>query len=95
LPSFNTVTGIPFINMNLKTSEGRNIPWNPDYSPISEIGSIQLEFKYLSKLISNPIYYYKVEKIIDLIKSTNPPLKGLCLLLNFFFNFFFLILILF
>ncbi len=56
LPVFNSQTGMPYVNVNLKTGEVKNNINNP-----AEIGTLMLEFGTLSKLTGNPIYYDKAK----------------------------------
>ncbi len=59
LPVFNSPTGMPYINVNLKTGEVKGKINNP-----AEIGTLVLEFGTLSKLTGNPVYYEKSKKAI-------------------------------
>lgn len=62
LPVFNSPTGMPYVNVNLKTGETKGSVNNP-----AEIGTLMLEFGTLSKLIGNQIYYDKAKKgIVEL-----------------------------
>lgn len=46
-------------------------------SILSEVGSIQLEFKYLSHILNDPIYKNVCEKVINVLTSQALPAKGL------------------
>ncbi|PKL82756.1 MAG: glycoside hydrolase family 47 [Ignavibacteriae bacterium HGW-Ignavibacteriae-3] len=59
LPVFNSPTGMPYVNVNLKTGETSGKINNP-----AEIGTLTLEFGTLSKLTGNPLYYNKVKKAV-------------------------------
>lgn len=59
LPAFNSKTGMPYVNVNLKTGEVKNHTNNP-----AEIGTQMLEFGMLSKLTGNPIYYDKAKRAV-------------------------------
>ncbi|GMF48684.1 unnamed protein product [[Candida] boidinii] len=39
---------------------------------VSEVGSLQLEFKYLAKLTGEQLYWEKVEKVMKLIDDNHP-----------------------
>ena len=57
LPVFNSPTGMPYVNVNLKTGETKGKVNNP-----AEIGTLMLEFGTLSKLTGDQIYYDKAKK---------------------------------
>src|SRR6202167_227148 len=57
LPAFNSPTGMPYVNVNLKTGATRGEDTNP-----AEIGTLLLEFGTLSKLTHKPIYYEKARR---------------------------------
>jgi predicted alpha-1,2-mannosidase len=59
LPAFKSKTGMPYVNVNLKTGEVKNHINNP-----AEIGTLILEFGMLSKLTGNPVYYDKAKHAI-------------------------------
>lgn len=46
---------IPYSDIDLGTKKAHSPNWNP-YSSISEVASLQIEFRYLSQLSKNPIY---------------------------------------
>lgn len=69
--AFNTTSGIPYSIVNLKTGVGRNPTWNGKSSILSEVGSIQLEFKYLSHYLSDPTYANKADKVYRVLGETN------------------------
>lgn len=52
LPVFNSPTGMPYVDVNLKTGAVRNSRTNP-----GEIGTLLVEFGTLSKLTGKPAYY--------------------------------------
>ena len=55
LPCFKSPSGIPFSDINLKTGHSHAPAWGPD-SSVSEVSTIQLEFRDLSKLTSDLKY---------------------------------------
>lgn len=57
LPVFNSKTGMPYQQINLKTGEKKGSVSNP-----AEIGTLMLEFGALSKLTNNPIFYEKSKR---------------------------------
>ena len=46
--SFQSPTGIPYSIVNLQTGKVRNPKWTGEHSILSEVGTVQLEFKALS-----------------------------------------------
>lgn len=77
LGAFDSVTGIPFANVNLKTGKFvKNMGTFAHSTSVSEVGSLQLEFKYLAKLTGEKLYWEKVEKVMKLIDD-NHPIDGL------------------
>ena len=72
LPAFKSPTGMPYVNVNLKTGAVQGTNSNP-----GEIGTLLVEFGTLSKLTKNPVYYdaakqafmqvYKSRSQIDLV----------------------------
>uniref|UniRef100_A0A0K2UH06 alpha-1,2-Mannosidase n=1 Tax=Lepeophtheirus salmonis TaxID=72036 RepID=A0A0K2UH06_LEPSM len=55
LGGFKTPSGIPYSDINLKTAKGHVPRWSPD-SSTSEVTTLQLEFRDLSRCTSNPEY---------------------------------------
>ncbi len=56
LPAFNSPTGMPYVNVNLKTGAVRDEQTNP-----AEVGTLLMEFGTLSKLTGKPVYYDKAK----------------------------------
>lgn len=55
----------------------KNYGWASGGSSIlSEIGTLHLEFRYLSDITGNPIYRQKVEKVRSILRDMDKP-KGL------------------
>ncbi len=57
LPAFNSPTGMPYVNVNLKTEAVRGENTNP-----AEVGTLLLEFGTLSKLTGKPVYFDKAKR---------------------------------
>ncbi|XP_015115798.1 mannosyl-oligosaccharide 1,2-alpha-mannosidase IA isoform X1 [Diachasma alloeum] len=77
LPAFETDTGIPHSLINLQTGASRNYAWaSSGCSILSEIGTLHLEFAYLSDITGNPVFRSKVENVRKVLKSLEKP-KGL------------------
>ncbi|CAI4229900.1 unnamed protein product [Auanema sp. JU1783] len=74
LPAFDTPTGIPLALINVQTGTAKNYNWaSGGCSILSEFGSIQLEFDYLSNATGNPIFAQKAEKIRDVLTQLEKP----------------------
>uniref|UniRef100_A0A8R1TW13 alpha-1,2-Mannosidase n=1 Tax=Onchocerca volvulus TaxID=6282 RepID=A0A8R1TW13_ONCVO len=70
LPAFETPTGIPYALVNPVSGRSHNWGWiNGGFSILSEFGSLQLEFDYLSQLTQNFIYSNKVARIREVVLS--------------------------
>ncbi len=59
LPVFDSKTGMPYVNINLRTGETKNEVNNP-----AEIGTLMLEFGTLSKLTGNNRFYDKAKNAV-------------------------------
>lgn len=59
LPVFNSPTGLPYKNVNLKTGKTSGAVSNP-----AETGTLLIEFGALSKLTGKPIYYEKAKRAL-------------------------------
>jgi ER degradation enhancer, mannosidase alpha-like 2 len=59
LPAFESPTGMPYVEVNLKTGKVRNPHTNP-----AEVGTLLIEFGTLSKLTGKPIYYDKAKRAV-------------------------------
>ncbi|XP_064460068.1 endoplasmic reticulum mannosyl-oligosaccharide 1,2-alpha-mannosidase-like isoform X2 [Ornithodoros turicata] len=58
LPGFSSNSGIPYSDVNLQSGTAHAPIWAPD-STVSEVSSIQLEFRALSRAAKNPVYEQK------------------------------------
>lgn len=59
LPVFDSPTGLPYVEVNLRTGKVRGKVTNP-----AETGTLLLEFGTLSKLTGNPVYYTKAKRAL-------------------------------
>jgi mannosyl-oligosaccharide alpha-1,2-mannosidase len=72
LPAFDTPTGIPYALITLSTGASKNWNWAAGgCSILSELGTMHLEFQYLSQLTGKDIYLQKVEKIRKVLKEAS------------------------
>ncbi|BFZ09518.1 hypothetical protein BsWGS_12557 [Bradybaena similaris] len=74
LPAFNTQTGLPLAIINPKTGSSHNYGWASGGSSIlSEVGSLHLEFDYLSTITGDSVYKDKVMKVRTFLKDLEKP----------------------
>ena len=68
LPAFDSPTGMPYVNVNLKTGAVRGEETNP-----AEVGTLLLEFGTLSKLTGKTAYYEKAKRsVVELYNRRSP-----------------------
>ena len=63
LPVFDTPSGLPLTLVNLQKREGVSDDNNQGLLGTSEVSTIQLEFRYLSELTDEDIYWKKAEHV--------------------------------
>eukprot|EP00038_Savillea_parva_P000888 m.99648 g.99648 ORF g.99648 m.99648 type:complete len:666 (-) comp10313_c0_seq6:2480-4477(-) len=77
LPAFDTNTGIPWSAINLQTGKGTMWSWAPGGCAIlSELGTMSLEFEFLTRITGNPIYAEKTRRAVA-HATENVPHTGL------------------
>jgi mannosidase alpha-like ER degradation enhancer 2 len=59
LPAFDSPTGMPYVDVNLKTGKARGSRSNP-----AEIGTLLLEFGTLARLTGEDVYYRKAKQAL-------------------------------
>jgi hypothetical protein len=69
LGAYYSNSGIPYASVNLNTSTGVVSHGDGGASSTSEAATLQLEMKYLTKLIGETVYWETAEKIIEVIDS--------------------------
>ncbi|EEB18741.1 Endoplasmic reticulum mannosyl-oligosaccharide 1,2-alpha-mannosidase, putative [Pediculus humanus corporis] len=62
LPCFDTNSGVPYSDVNLATLQAHSPRWSPD-SSTSEVTTIQLEFRDLSRSTGNPKFEESAAKV--------------------------------
>lgn len=72
LGAFDSPTGIPYASVNLKTGKGVKNHVDNGASSTAEVSTLQLEFKYLSKLTGESLYWEKVEHIMKVLDDNHP-----------------------
>ncbi len=69
LPAFNSPTGMPYVNVNLKSGATKGVESNP-----AEIGSLIIEFGTLAKLTNKPVYYEKAKRALVAVYDRRSPI---------------------
>ncbi|XP_019863037.1 PREDICTED: endoplasmic reticulum mannosyl-oligosaccharide 1,2-alpha-mannosidase-like [Amphimedon queenslandica] len=67
LHAFATSSHIPYSDVNLYTLKAHAPKWGPD-SSVSEVTSIQLEFRDLSQLTGNKVYQETADRSLDKVQ---------------------------
>ncbi|KAG8997169.1 hypothetical protein FRB93_000455 [Tulasnella sp. JGI-2019a] len=67
LPAFDSNSGLPFWGVNPKTGNTEE-HWGPEIVILAEMGSCQMEYKYLAHLTGKREYFDKMEKIMNLMR---------------------------
>lgn len=73
LPAFDTPTGLPFALINPSTKGSRQYHWAGPNSILSEVGTLHLEFTYLSEITGRDVYKQKVDRIRDVLYNIEKP----------------------
>jgi uncharacterized protein YyaL (SSP411 family) len=63
LPVFDTPSGLPYPAVNLQRREGVWVEENSVLVSTAEASTLQLEFRYLSELTDDDIYWKKAERV--------------------------------
>lgn len=73
LPAFDTPTGLPFALINPSSKASRQYHWAGPNSILSELGTLHLEFTYLSDVTGQDVYRQKVNRIRDVLNTIEKP----------------------
>merc|ERR1711871_1454513 len=73
LPAFNTPSGLPRSQVNLATGRSSTPDWTGGAAILAEIGTVQLEFAYLSHHTGIAKYGAKAAKVMDVMSDANKP----------------------
>ncbi|KAK6508935.1 mannosyl-oligosaccharide alpha-1,2-mannosidase [Arthrobotrys musiformis] len=71
LGAYNSDSGLPYASVNLKTSKGVESHADGGASSTAEASTLQLEMKYLSKLMGEKVYWQRAEKAIKIIDDNH------------------------
>jgi len=72
LNAFHSPSGIPYGQVNLNSDSSSNIGWTGGSSILSEVGTLQVEFRFLAKASGKKEYAEKVEKAFAELKKIEP-----------------------
>jgi mannosyl-oligosaccharide alpha-1,2-mannosidase len=72
LPAFNTGSGIPRASVDLQSGAGGNPGWTGGSSILSELGTLQVEFRYLGHAAARPEFARKAEAVIEALDRVKP-----------------------
>lgn len=72
ISAFDSPSGIPFASVNLHSGSGVRSHTDMGASSTAEAATLQLEFKYLSKLTGESLYWEKVEKVMAVLENNHP-----------------------
>ena len=73
LHAFDSPSGLPYASIDLQT----NSTYDRGYLLLAEVGTLQVEFRYLAKVTGNKEYAEKAEKVFNILKSICPNKNGL------------------
>jgi len=71
LKAFDTKSGLPWNEVNLKTGAGKNERGSSETN-LASAGSLQVEFRFLAHATGNKEYAEKPERAFDLLRSLKP-----------------------
>ncbi|KAI0673906.1 glycoside hydrolase [Trametes maxima] len=71
MPAFETPSGLPLSHINLAQRKGYATPDNKGLVSTAEVSTLQLEFRYLSYLTENDVYWDAAEKVMQTIKGSS------------------------
>lgn len=72
LGAFDSPSGLPYASVNLHSTKGIKSHTDGGASSTAEVSTLQLEFKYLAKLTGEPLYWEKVEKVMEVLDNNHP-----------------------
>ncbi|XP_038222869.1 mannosyl-oligosaccharide 1,2-alpha-mannosidase IA [Zerene cesonia] len=73
LPAFDTPTGLPHALINPTNKASRQYHWAGSNSILSEVGTLHLEFTYLSDVTGKEVYRQKAARIREVLHNIQKP----------------------
>ena len=77
LHAFKSPSGLPFGSLDLKSHSSSNHRWAPGTHILAEVGTIQLEFKYLAEVSGKAEYANVVNKVMNIMEGQDSRDPGL------------------
>jgi mannosyl-oligosaccharide alpha-1,2-mannosidase len=77
LPAFGSKSGLPYGQVNLRTGSRSNAGWTRG-SILAEIGTVQLEFRYLTEHSGDAKYANAANKVYEVMSKIPGKVDGLC-----------------
>jgi mannosyl-oligosaccharide alpha-1,2-mannosidase len=71
--AFSSESGIPFGQVNLATGRTNNIGWAGGNAMTAEAGTLQVEFRYLAKMVGKEEFATTSERVYKVFQDMNPP----------------------
>lgn len=73
MPAFNNANGLPYSQVNLGNGQGNVVGWTGGNLILAEIGTVQMEFSYLSHISGNMDYATKALHVYEFMSTKNKP----------------------
>ena len=70
--AYNTASGLPHGSVNLNTGSSRNFGWYGNNYILAEIGTQQIEYRYLSRATGNDQYAKTSDRVFDILEEKQP-----------------------
>ena len=70
--AYNTKSGLPHGSVNLSTGSSHNFGWYGNNFILAEIGTQQIEYRYLSHATGNAEYAKKSDRVFELLEEKMP-----------------------
>ena len=70
--AYNTKSGLPHGSVNLRTGSSHNFGWYGNAYVLAEIGTQQIEYRYLSHATGNDEYAKKSDVVFDILEQKQP-----------------------
>lgn len=71
--AFSSESGIPFGQVSLSTGRTSNIGWAGGNAMSAEAGTLQLEFRYLARMVGKEEYAKTSEHVYEVLQKMDPP----------------------
>ena len=70
--AYDTPSGLPHGSINLQTGRSNNFGWNGNAYILAEVGTQQVEYRYLARASGKEDYANKTERAFDVIRDLQP-----------------------